>query len=431
MKICVLGAGLAGLSFLYHLKKPLQKEAILIEKSSGLGGLCKTDKTDGYLFDYAGHLLHINSKYTLNLLKNNLGIDFLKHKRDARVHIADKYIKYPWQVNLYGLPVNILIECLFGFIEANISEKSNKSKNFLEYSIHTFGKGITKYFMKPYNEKLWRVPLKNLGTQWVKAYVPVPTIEETINGAFFPPRKEFGYNIEFFYPKKSGIQAIANGFAKKINSTFSLNNPMVSIDMNKKKIYTEDENFDYDFLISSIPLPILIKNIKNIPTKISNYASQLQYVNTLVINLGLDSLNDSLKRVNWIYFPEKKFIFHRIGFPYVLSEDMAPKGKFSISIEINYNDLTSQQISKYVEDSIKQIVSTGLISNKSEVDLIHNQKMSPSYVIFDQNHDNAVKKIIDYLNKKNIFTIGRYGKWTYDFMESAILGGKELANKYF
>ena len=34
-----------------------------------------------------------------------------------------------------------------------------------------------------------------------------------------------------------------------------------------------------------------------------------------------------------------------------------------------------------------------------------------------------------YLEKKNIYSVGRYGDWKYSTMEEAILEGKEVAEK--
>ena len=50
--IAIIGAGLAGLSTAYHLKKDYS----IYEQEHEVGGLCKSYTIDGFTFDYTGHL---------------------------------------------------------------------------------------------------------------------------------------------------------------------------------------------------------------------------------------------------------------------------------------------------------------------------------------------------------------------------------------
>ena len=56
--ILIVGAGVAGLSAAWHLRDT-GKRIRIVEGSDIVGGLTATTVTDGYLFDYTGHLLHL------------------------------------------------------------------------------------------------------------------------------------------------------------------------------------------------------------------------------------------------------------------------------------------------------------------------------------------------------------------------------------
>jgi UDP-galactopyranose mutase len=98
--ITIIGAGLAGLSAAYHLKK----DYTVLEKDHKVGGLCKSVNIDGYVFDYAPHILFTRNHYVRDLfhrvLKDNIQIQI----RRAYIYLMSTYIKYPFEVNLYPLP---------------------------------------------------------------------------------------------------------------------------------------------------------------------------------------------------------------------------------------------------------------------------------------------------------------------------------------
>ena len=56
--ILIIGAGLAGLSTAYHL---LDEEYQIYEKEEKVGGLCRSFNQGEFIFDYTGHLTHLNS----------------------------------------------------------------------------------------------------------------------------------------------------------------------------------------------------------------------------------------------------------------------------------------------------------------------------------------------------------------------------------
>ena len=54
------------------------------------------------------------------------------------------------------------------------------------------GRGIAKHFAIPYNRKLWAVPLTEMETSWLGGRVPLPDLEEMIEGALSQLRSRWG-----------------------------------------------------------------------------------------------------------------------------------------------------------------------------------------------------------------------------------------------
>ena len=202
-RVIILGAGLAGLSTAWHL----QKQGIdcqLFEQEEEVGGLCRSKKIEGFTFDYSGHLLHFRSDYAFKLVKDLLGGNLVEHKRSSWVYSHGAYNRYPFQANLYGLPSAVIKECVLGFISAskNKHPAGNKNRDFLSWIEQSFGSGIARHFMIPYNTKFWTVPLKRLTCEWLDGFIPVPSLSELIDGALKKSRRQVGYNSHFWYPKQ-------------------------------------------------------------------------------------------------------------------------------------------------------------------------------------------------------------------------------------
>jgi UDP-galactopyranose mutase len=56
------------------------------------------------------------------------------------------------------------------------------------------------------------VPLTEMETSWLGGRVPLPDLEEMIDGALRPVAKPQGPNARFGYPLKGGFQALMDGF---------------------------------------------------------------------------------------------------------------------------------------------------------------------------------------------------------------------------
>ncbi|MFH0948026.1 MAG: FAD-dependent oxidoreductase [Elusimicrobiota bacterium] len=418
----ILGGGITGLSIAYHME---DEKYVLLEKEHTVGGLCKsvTDK-NGFTYDYTGHLLHIKNPYVKKLVKKLLKKNLVLKTRNSWIYSNNVFTRYPFQANLFGLPQKIIHECIEGLVQAKLQPYPLSSipypLSFHDWCISTFGSGISKYFMIPYNEKLWKMDIRKLTCDWMGNYVPQPTLHEVITGAFTDNDKKIGYNATFFYPKSGGIQSLIDAIKiPNIKTDIKIS----SIDISKKIVKTNNGEIQYENLISTIPLPELIKLIKSVPEDVENMSKKLKWTSVLNINLGIKRENISDK--HWIYFPEKKFNFYRVGFYHNFSESLCPNGTSSMYIEISYRNEKidkEKMFQKVVADlqNAKIIKSLDKIISKCILDIPY------GYVIYDQNRNTALETIQKYLQKKSIFSIGRYGGWKYSTMEDSILEGQNI-----
>jgi hypothetical protein len=55
-------------------------------------------------------------------------------------------------------------------------------------------------------------------------------------------------------------------------------------------------------------------------------------------------------------------------------------------------------------------------------------RIDPGYVIFDRARQEVMGQAVPEFARHDVHLIGRYGAWTYSYMERALLDGMELAH---
>jgi len=426
-KIVILGAGLAGLSTAYHM----QNGCCIYEKEDKIGGLARTDRVNGFTFDCDGHLLHFKTSYVKKLIHNLLPGLFAKHSRNSWIFSHGVFTKYPFQANTYGLPSSVVKKCILGMCTTNPEQHDSESINLTQWMLNKFGAGITRHFMYPYNEKFWTISPDKLIPDWTENYVPRVDLKTVVNGAFSFQTKPLGYNSEFWYPKTGGIDQIAKVFSKGIKN-IKTGHKIKTIDINKKIVSFENgDRAEFNDLILTTPLAALKKVVKNkLPKNVEKALSRLKFISIFNLNLGIDRENISDK--HWIYFPEKKFSFFRVGFPTNFSRNAAPKGTSSLYAEVSYSEskpVNKKDICAKIESDL---IKAGILKSGDKILTRYVNDIEYGYVVYDHHYRKSVSTITEFLHKNNIYPAGRFGRWRYMSMEDVILDGKitsEIINR--
>lgn len=423
-KVVIIGGGLAGVSAGHHLA---EHEPVLFERESAIGGLCRSFTQDGFTFDCTGHLIHLKNAYVKELVANLLPDAFNSHERLAAIYSQSTTTPYPFQANTYGLPPQVVKECVVGFVETLQIPANGGPKNFHDWVMKTFGAGIAKHFMLPYNEKFWKQDLRTITADWVSWSIPKPSLEEVVNGALGLTNKGMGYNPRFIYPRTGGIDCLPQALARRIKRVH-LNETLAAIDPKKKVVRMAGGREEpYDSLITTLPLPETFRLLGDTPDSLKHDASLLRAVGVLNINIGVDRPNISDQ--HWVYFPEGEFIFSRVGFPMNFSQAVAPPGTSSMYIEITYQPGQKPDVEEAYARSVADLERCGILRPGDRILTRVDLDIKHGYVIFDEHRQTHLQNLIDYLESRDIHTAGRYGRWDYYSMEDSIRSGKAIADK--
>ncbi len=427
-EIVIIGAGLAGLSGAYHLEKLGFTDYKLFEKEPEVGGLCRSVYQDGFTFDYTGHLLHINDDYFKKFIETVVGFEnFNTINRRSFIYSQDTYTHFPFQVNLFGLPPSTIAECIEGFITR--PQKKKIPKNFKSWVLANFGKGIAEHFFYPYQEKIFSYPVEKLSSSWTGRFVPQTSLTEMLAGALRPPQEQqIGYNAHFFYPKKDGIFFWIKKLHAQLKQPVYMQKTVTKIDIQEKKVIFADGSCEqYTTLVNTMPLNVFLALIKDSSSSnLSRHSKKLLCNSVVNFNLGIKRENLSDK--HWIYYPEKKFPFYRIGFSHNFAKSMAPQGHSSLYGEFSYLQKSQDEVSQILKAALNQTKKILKIDD-SEIATEKIITINHAYVIFDAWRDKNLPLIQKNLEENDIYSIGRYGGWKYSSMQEGLLEGKEIAEK--
>jgi protoporphyrinogen oxidase len=459
----IIGGGPTGLSAAYHLGA----DTLLLDRNDSVGGWCRSIEDNGFTFDYAGHIMFSNDPYVLKMYDVLLGDNVHWQDREAWIYSKNVYTRYPFQGALYGLPPKVITECVMGAIEAKYGATAGGTagaeagavaparpvadccadgamevcntdqavkgevKNFEQFIYKVWGKGIARHFAIPYNRKIWTVPPAEMETSWLGGRVPLPDLEEIIQGALEPAPKPMGPNARFGYPRKGGFQALMNGFLPHIKGKIELGAEVVQVLPREHIVALADgRRIRYDDLISTMPLPELIKAIGDeAPEEVRNAARGLRHVSIRCVNIGIGLGNERVATdKHWIYYPEDT-IFHRIFVQGNASPECNPPGGFGFTCEISYSPTKplpaegEELIARAIEDCRK----VGMIQEGDRILVASQVDMPYAYVLYDHRRAHNVETCKAWLKGFDITLVGRYSEWEYYNSDHALLAGKRGA----
>jgi protoporphyrinogen oxidase len=424
--ILILGGGLAGLSTAWHLGGEPHR---VLEAEPLPGGLCRTREIDGFLFDYTGHLLHLRDPRIIRLVDELLPGELELVERDARIRTRGVTLPFPFQANLHGLPPDLVADCVIGFVQSlGTPVPEDPRGSFAAWSQAVFGRGISDAFMLPYNHKLFRRAPDAMTADWVSWAVPRPSLEQVVRGALGIESRGLGYNPSFRYPARGGIGALPRALARRVEHLRS-GAEAVAVDLDRRRVHLRDgETIAFDTLVVTTPLPRFLRMVRGGPPGLAAQADRLDWSVVACLNLGVEraSLADG---AHWIYFPDPDVPFYRVGFPSNFSRTVAPRGMSSMYVEFGLGRDEPFDAQGLERAALAALRREGILEPEDRVPVRDWVRIDPGYVIFDRARQEVLARVVPALEERDVHLIGRYGAWTYSYMERALLDGLELARR--
>lgn len=424
-EVLIIGGGLAGIA----AGRALGPRAHILEAQDRLGGLARTDVVDGYWFDWTGHWLHLRTPKWKAEVERLLPGGLLTIERQARIYSHGVITPFPFQVNTFGLPPQVVADCLKGFIQATVGPegaelRSREPRTFHDFVRRYLGDGIDRHFMEPYNRKLYTVDPAELSAEWGGRFVPRPSLDEVVDGAVGIVRTGIGYNASFVYPAHGGIEAIPRALAAELQCSVSFGARVERIDTKRRRVALYDgRTLDYEGLLCTIPLKHLVSRLDPCPAEVREAAVKLRSISVTCVEIGVR--HPPPQKFHWMYFAGPEVPFYRVGSPSQVNPALAPQGCTSYAAEFSHQGPPPDS-AELIEKSTEALERIGLL-RRSEIAVARARTIPVAYVLVDHACGAARKVVKDYLDSLGIEVAGRYGQWEYAGMEDALVSGDAAA----
>ena len=431
-RIVIIGAGPVGLGAGYRLQELGYTNWAIYERHPYIGGLATSFQDDaGFTYDIGGHVMFSHYPYFDRLVDTLLGADYTDIMRESWVWMMDRWIPYPFQNNIRHLPPEALLECLNGLIDARDMDP-RETRNFGEWTDAIFGSGIARYFMRPYNFKVWAHPLEMMSKAWMAERVSVIDLKRILKNVVMQRDEvSWGPNNTFKYPLRGGTGGLYNRFEPYIREHLHLNRALVSVDVDAKRVFFADGSEDsYDVLISAVPLPELLKMIRPAPATQLDATPGLHNSHGLVVGVGVARPCPSEKC--WIYFPEESAPFYRVTYLSNYSPYIAPEGHFLLLTETSYSDFKREDKATIVDRVVEGLIATKMLEpeDRNRIAATYTVDVDYFYPVPSLTRDDALDVIQPYLMRHGIYSRGRFGAWEYEIgnMDHSVMQGVEAVN---
>jgi protoporphyrinogen oxidase len=403
----VVGAGVSGLSFANAVGPD---RALVLEADDEPGGYCKTIKQDGFVWDYSGHFFHFKHPEIETWLRERMPRDEVKTiQRRSSIRFAGLDVDFPFQKNIHQLPRQDFIDCLY---DLYFRDSKATQTNFKEMLYARFGRSIAEKFLIPYNEKLYACDLATLDVDAMGRFFPHASIDDIVRNMKVPDNAS--YNSAFTYPRGGAIEYIRALLKDIPANRVRLGERLESVDLDKHVATTNQRTIGYDTLVSSAPLPRLLEACR------LDHDPVFSYNRVLVFNIGFDRKGP--KGVHWSYFPDRATSFYRVGFYDNIWDD----DRMSLYIEIGLDRVEPIDVGARLVRVLADLGRENIVTDHQVV-AWHSVIMDPAYVHITRKSLAETSRVRDVLAARDVYSVGRYGGWTYCSIEDNIVETRALA----
>lgn len=438
MRIAIIGAGPAGITAAYKLSGEIKSGKVTVldvfEVSSQVGGLSKSMELWGQTVDLGPHRFFSHDPRINSLWLEVVERDYEIVNRTTRIFYKNTFFDYPIQAlnALKGLGFLEATRCVISYFWQVLFPYKN-ADTFESWVSNRFGKRLYKIFFKTYSEKLWGIACNQLDSDFASQRIKKLSLFEAIRNAINQGKNNKHATLVdmFAYPVKGtgsvylkmANRMVANGGSLFLNTgvekVITSGRIVTGLELNSGEIR------EYDYVISSMPLSLLVTRLPETPFDIKELAHSLKFRNTILVYLLVD--RPDLFPDQWLYVHSSDLKMGRItNFRNWVPQLYDNKRETILCLEYwcNFEDPEwSDNDDSFISLAKDEIRRTGLLGEGKVLEgkVI---RLPRCYPVYFRGYKEKLKPIEEYLDSvTNLQVIGRYGAYKYNNQDHSILMG--------
>jgi len=247
-----------------------------------------------------------------------------------------------------------------------------------------------------------------------------------LRGALISDAPNVYYAGEMRYPKAGGYRAFIEPLLPGL--PIHCRERAISIDLDARRVEFENgENHHFEHLVSTIPLPELIRLIRNVPAQVRDAAKQLWATSAHLVSIGLNR-PDAIPHL-WSYLYDPDMLPARVYSPSMKAPSNAPQECSSLQFE-TYS--SSRQPCPAHPDALRnhceELVGRLGFGSKEDIIFSHHKLLQYANVAYFQGMEEVRNSVREYLLNRSVQLAGRYGEWEYFWSDQSLLSGRRAAD---
>jgi protoporphyrinogen oxidase len=431
-RVAILGTGMAGWGAVHRLHEE-GVPSVTYDKNAYFGGHTASFRhPSGFIFDEGPHVSFTKHERLQKLFADCVDDKYEVIHARPNNYWKGRWIKHPAICNLYGLPTDLVVNCLRDFVGAHCDQQNNvehKIDNYADWLIASYGKTFAETFPMEYGFKYHTTTADNMSTAWLGPRLYRAKLEEVLVGALSAETPHVHYVDHVRYPSYDGFGAYLSRLPNQ--TQINLSHRLVRLDPVARELHFSNGMVaGYDAVISSVPLTELLPMIVGAPPSVVAAAKKLACSSCVMVNLGVN--RPDLSEGQWTYYYDRDICFTRLSFPHMFSPHTAPPGCGSIQAEVYFSQ-KYRPLKGSPEDCVAPVLAdlkrVGVLREDDKI--LHTNVHVSRYaqVIFDLERADALAIVHGYLDEVGIAYCGRYGDWLYIWTDEAFISGENAAQK--
>ncbi|CAM1506210.1 Fc.00g058510.m01.CDS01 [Cosmosporella sp. VM-42] len=425
----IIGAGPTGLGAAYYLNDVGDRDWIIIDASSGPGGMAATFIDEkGFHWDTRGHVIHSHFQQFDTAIAHHQ--DWELPRRGGWVRVGETWCPTPIQCNIGSLAEGPQIAKEISLIAKSKDSHSQDLQNYYE---ETFGTTLNDLFFAPFNLKQWGWPLSELSHTWTSLRsgskapnVPAPNASSA--GTMYHSPED---TPAFIYPSV-GTGSLWKSIAQRLpneKQQYGIRVTRLSV-KDRYATLSAGQTIRFKHCISTIPVVSLLSLVIHERPELGLYTDKLLYTSTYVMGLGFEGqLPPILAGKTWIYSADSSIAFHRASIPTNFSPVLSGDGRWSIMFETSISTKRQLNPDSFVECCLKELRRWGIHDTPIS---IWKKFIQFGYPIPFLGRDELLERLLPEFEQHNVLPRGRFGGWRYESsnQDYAFMQGMEAVQSF-
>lgn len=429
----VIGAGPAGLTAAYELcKRGVHVD--VVEAGPAIGGLARSIELWGWTVEFGSHIFISHDRRVSAIWTELVGNDYRRLTLRRGIYTPRHIFGYPLALGdvVRNLGPIDALRCLVSFAFSRFGGPPRGQLSAEAWIVSRFGRRVFDLFFRDYAEKLFGLPAHQVDAKFALELLgnldrisPWDYVRKRLVRAQ-GDRSGAGH-AQFAHPD-SGIGVLWTRMAERVHAMGG----HIHLGTRVQRLVTSGAAVTgvevagavrpCDLVVSSLPLPVLVRALSPGPRNVEVAAQSLALRNTVLVYLRVDS--PDLFPYNWLYIYAPAIRIGRVTNFRCWASDSPPDDASILCLEYWCSDADAVWQSDdagIVELAAREMRATGLLG-EARISATDVRRFRGSHPVYSKGYLEHVGTLRDYVGGfTGLVSIGRHGSFSNNSVSDSIL----------